>query len=387
MRITSKATRISNTARKRERERERERSSRRTVKASSARTRLIKVLKPKDYRERKSGIELLRILAMLAIVAHHVALHTQWLEMDYTNFILVGWFRSFGKVAVLIFFMITGWFACKKTKFQTVPQVLKVARPVWIYMLLAIIFALLFIPKSLDSIGWKAAFPLVTGQYWFASSYIALILFLPLIVKILNRFEDSTVLVTTLTLVCAMTVFWLLWMSDKVSLHTNADLFISFCGMLIGYTLKLYAPKIKTGLVILIYITSLFIVGGSYIWWLALLESGTNIILLAMISAYSPFIIALAASSLLLFSRMKIKSHKINYLASLTFGVYLIHDNPIIQGFLFRNGDRFGLIASSQTEDALAFALRMAIVVIAIYAVCSTIEAARLGIERKIYRE
>ena len=79
----------------------------------------------KTIKTRESSFELLRIFAMFMIVAHHLSVHgVQQVSFDsrylsYTNgsffnqlftcFLIPG-----GKVGVALFFMITGFFMCRK---------------------------------------------------------------------------------------------------------------------------------------------------------------------------------------------------------------------------------------------------------------------------------
>lgn len=81
----------------------------------------------KNMNERKSNIELLRILAVYFVVVHHIIMHyvlhnfspdycTLWLESSILNKLTSSLFYSFGGVGVLCFFMITGYFLAEKTE-------------------------------------------------------------------------------------------------------------------------------------------------------------------------------------------------------------------------------------------------------------------------------
>lgn len=79
----------------------------------------------KTVKNRESNFELVRIFAMLMIVAHHLSVHgVQQISFDssylsyangsffnqlFTCFLIPG-----GKIGVALFFMITGFFMCKK---------------------------------------------------------------------------------------------------------------------------------------------------------------------------------------------------------------------------------------------------------------------------------
>lgn len=93
--------------------------------------------------KRQSNFELLRIFAMVMIVAHHLAVHgvspvafyenSSFLNKSFAAFLIPG-----GTVGVALFFMLSGFFLCGKEK----GSVKKVALEAAFYsFLIAIVFA------------------------------------------------------------------------------------------------------------------------------------------------------------------------------------------------------------------------------------------------------
>lgn len=114
-------------------------------------------------KHRESNFELLRIIAMLMIVGSHLACHgvQRVLEGDLafvayksgsiTNRIFTNFLQPLGDVGVALFFMITGYFLCKKTR----TSIKKVALESAFYsFLFGIAFAvMLAISKLIDGGG------------------------------------------------------------------------------------------------------------------------------------------------------------------------------------------------------------------------------------------
>lgn len=72
--------------------------------------------KPQVEKQRESGIELFRIIAMLLIVAHHYVVNsgvTQLLGGDYFKDLFYYLFGMWGKTGINCFVLITGYFMCQ----------------------------------------------------------------------------------------------------------------------------------------------------------------------------------------------------------------------------------------------------------------------------------
>ena len=71
-------------------------------------------------KKRNSSVELLRIIAMIMIVAHHFGTHTNWASGGHLIFneYWVEILKSFGKIGVGIFFAITGYFLYNRRSFK-----------------------------------------------------------------------------------------------------------------------------------------------------------------------------------------------------------------------------------------------------------------------------
>lgn len=140
--------------------------------------------------QRNSNIELLRIIAMLMIVAHHYV--TDSLPLYYLSDGPNKWLSellySYGKTGVNIFVLITGYYMVNM-KFN-LKRPLKIMGQVWFYSVMTLIVCLA-IPSVSEQIDgyqiFKSFFPISLNQYWFATQYILLLAVAPF----LNRFAHS----------------------------------------------------------------------------------------------------------------------------------------------------------------------------------------------------
>lgn len=131
---------------------------------------------------RNSNIELLRIIAMAMIIAHHCALYGFFPEeVQYSsNKWIVDLLFSYGKVGVSIFVLITGYYMTEQG--FRVSRALRIAGQVWFYSLCGLAVVMLIPDVSLEKNDIvQSFFPIVNGQYWFASTYLFIILLSPAI--------------------------------------------------------------------------------------------------------------------------------------------------------------------------------------------------------------
>ena len=312
---------------------------------------------------------------MLAIVAHHLALHPLWdfSAIPESNAAIIGFFSSFGKIAVDIFFMITGYFAFRQEDIKPWKKIAQILRPVYFYSLLGILLICIFHLPVIKTVSdlLTALFPFTSGHYWFASEYILTFLLLPFLVKMLNALSKKSLLKLLATLISAYSIIWtankFIGTNDWNAGFTGIDLPSGLYCVTVGYILKAFEHKLKTPWLLIGALTSIvatIIISSAWI-------DPQRILL----SEHSLFTITAAGCILLLFARINISSKIINYLASLTFGVYLIHEYFAIKIIIWKN-DFFNL-QSAATQGPLYFIGYCILIILIVYISCSIIEAIR----------
>lgn len=75
---------------------------------------------------RNSSVELLRIISMLMVVAHHFVVHNldnAWdISDDGSRFVIAVFAAPLGKISIVSFFAVTAWFLCEKRSIAFAPH-------------------------------------------------------------------------------------------------------------------------------------------------------------------------------------------------------------------------------------------------------------------------
>ena len=353
---------------------------------------------------RRSGIELLRIIAMLIIILYHFCYYSGMQDIVATTetfresfFDGIG---SFGRFGVAIFFIITGYFLCKR---DTAPKVKKKVWPIirvaLFYFLASVILSFIFMRDSL-----KVSFPLQENgysynliaifsvDYWFISAFVLLMIFSPFIKEMLDKLSDKKItqlcLIVVLLSSVAMDFFRLLMISESGLILGGFPIPVPFVYSLVGYTIARREKEIKTRgwaaiflligaeLIMLAPIVTTFYVrhgwGAPTHLFRGELATGTAF------AAIGCFII---------FMKMKWQNRFVNYVASLTLAVYLVHNNPFTKAILFTDKNRMRIVDFMYNNgNFLQVCLTAIAVVLVIFVACCIIEIVRRLAVRAIIR-
>ena len=288
---------------------------------------------------RVSNFELLRLLAMLLILILHAnfltfrfpsseVLHSQPLGA-------LGWIWSeaLAIVGVNVFVLISGYFGIRLRIKGMVSLLFQAAfYTVGIYLSIVALGIEPFQSGELRS----ALMPLDRSKEWFLPTYLSLMIFAPLLNAFVQRQSEQRLRHYLIFFFVLSTLLGLL--SDQLEVKDGYSLF-SFAGIyLLGRYFRLHPEGLRR------YKTSTFAaiyLGLSFVQSLALFSygytSGQSIIASPItykfLSYVSPLNILTAAALFLAFSRLKIESRAINWIASSTFAVYLIHCNGRLLGY------------------------------------------------------
>lgn len=293
---------------------------------------------------RKSNFELLRIIAMVMIIAHHVAVHGQCvfdIKTIAVNDLWLQFLKLWGKVGVNIFVLISGYFLVRSKKINIVKTVklwMKIAfYSVGIYIALVVCTSIKFGKMNF----LKSIMPIVFDQWWFASTYMVLYLLHPLLNRIIcnidkKRYEKLLIIMTLCW--CIIPTF-----TSKL-LQANELVWFVYLYFLAGY-IRIWADHIRWKAKKCIF-GALFIALFTYLVTVGFYFAGLKYIYFRYYatSFYTMFHLPIVLISVLLFlgfKNLEINDSKyINAIASATFGVYLIHDNvhlrPVIWVKVFR---------------------------------------------------
>ena len=278
-----------------------------------------------------------------------------------------------GKVGVDIFVMISGFFLVKQT--FRLQKFCRLIGQCWFYLIAIVVVALVtgfaVVPGSM--IG-KAILPL-WSIHWFAYAYAVLYLLFPFINRAIEAFEEPVLR----KLLFLLTIFWCImpWLLKSDMGYSILGWFVYL--YLFGAYARLYPDRIRflsrhAGAVAA---GAFAVLMGRFIVrdLIALYTQNAKKADISGIDENNVYILLISVGLFLLFKNMKNIGTIpwVNRIAATMFGVYLIHDHPLVSVFLwqtlFHNADRIGsgnLIFAGVGEG------------IAIFVVCSAIDYLRL---------
>ena len=130
---------------------------------------------------RSSNIELLRIASMFMIILFHFSVHGAWPESGpLASDVAVEMLSFGGKLGVNCFVLITGYFMVRSQ--LKLASLLRVLLETWFYSFVILFIFLLVDPSLITEAKLrKAVLPVVSGEYWFITCYLALMVASPLL--------------------------------------------------------------------------------------------------------------------------------------------------------------------------------------------------------------
>lgn len=304
------------------------------------------VQKPSNYNndffksKKFYNIELLRILAMLMIVAHHCCIygvfnywHNNTTLCCNINNILVGIIFIGGKLGVDIFVLITGYFMitskCKTTK------VVRLYLKTLIYSLLLLICAYIYgehqVPlKILNS----SLFPFGGNAYWFITTYLMLYILIPY----LNKFILTTKKSMLNSLMIVTTLFWCIIPTFTPANYCFSNLvwfiYLYFVGASIRQNTFASVFNNKQLFKILFILSCSILTIYIFIICLNKQIDLWNTTKLARMQTI--FILSISIAIFHYFKDLSVSCNKlINYISPSVLGIYLFHDNNIVRPFLW----------------------------------------------------
>ena len=329
---------------------------------------------------RNSSVELLRIVSMLFIVISHASFHGGF-PKDGSSFqindLFLDWF-TLGNLGVDIFVMITGYYMCEKE--LKIQRILKLLSQVWFYSLLSLLFGIVIKYKFTIKTVISFLFPTIFSTWWFFTAYFVIMILSPFI----NTFIDSIDRNKHKICISVMLTMWVVipTFTNQKMFESEIPQFLMF--YLIGAFLKKHPDnifknkKIRMCVTIisfgLLFMSSVvfrtledyfsFFGGKSILFYYrhSLLIVGASVGLFTMAIYRQPFFSSL-----------------INKIASCTFGVYLIHESPIVRSWLWLD-----IFHNYEYYNSGTLVVRLLLCAAIVFAVCSLIEIIRQKLFGKI---
>ena len=321
-----------------------------------------------------SSIELLRIIAMFMILAHHFIVHNGYdvkkLPLGPERIFFQLAMAGGGKVGVVIFFSISAWFFLDKE--QTIKSNLKrvwiMERELLFWSLILVTFYLVFDRADLGTkLMVRSLVPLSTGIWWYATACAIFLMLLPFLskgLKVLSR-EYHLALAATVLVIWGLTSF----IPGMIGINDGFFGFIYLFILISAY--KWYMEPFTTRQVWLMIGTGLgfFLLYTCASITLSLLGYDMGIYITG---DWKLPVIMVGFGMFLLFDRVTFHNRTINRIAQSAFAVYLITDYAASRKLFWVK--LFNLQDLYQQPFAI---LQILGILLTIYAICILIDFAR----------
>ena len=325
---------------------------------------------------RSSNIELLRIIAMFMVVLGHYYVKGGFPDDSLMSLskLAMQFLGSWSKIAVDIFVIISGYFLVSQ-KFRW-RKLLKFLSCTYFWSLATLCFVLFVLNHNVEkSLMMKAINP-ITPLNWFARAYLILYIMFPVINKLIQLISKTqlSVLIAIFT-----TAFYVIPSIRGLSLGGYLNSFFMFANMYcIGAYLRLYSNnkleriiKFMGGISAAIFFAIILVsdyLGGSDPYY----TDKNNVMYHAFVDC-SILGLIMAIAIFDMFKNWHLPHNVlINYIATTTFAVYLIHDNGVISTWLWAE-----CIRAVRFYYTIYLIPHMLITAMVIFSVCSFLEFMR----------
>ncbi len=336
-------------------------------------------------KNRQSNIELLRIITMFMIVAHHFALHVTvpsseafGFERIWMDLLLMG-----GKIGVDVFVLIMGYFSVRSEDYPS-SKAIRIWLQLLTYSLGALLISKIFFqwfinPKQI----LRFVFPIVReeGQWWFASTYFVLLLLSPFINRLLNALPKRAYKIMLILL----GIIWVIIPTFTAQQFQRSGLLWFMTVYALGGYIRLHAQKSRvSGPVYILLSVAVTILNLGFA---AMCEAlGRNSEFWAQKAGYlygeeKLPIVLISVFLFLGFLKTDIGKNKvINIIASASFGVYLAHNNDLAKKVIW------DAVSLRMTDVKGAMLIPISIGVIAsVYLISTAVELFRIYVIEKRY--
>ncbi len=331
--------------------------------------------KQKSDNLRQSGIELLRIVAIVMVLVCHANARVLGLPSRAEVFSVPApsiarmLFGAMAVYGVNIFVMISGWFGIH-------------AKPKGLAKLLFEVLFLLWGIYAVFLLTGNATFNMhdikvclaLTDEYWFVMAYVGLYIFSP----VLNAFVEKASKRELQLLLVGFYVFqcYYCWASGTLDYFSGYSITFFFGLYLTARYFRLYPVRILSRHGGLVYVASLAVVTMVSVVALVLVGNWAR-----MLRYDNPLVIVGAIGLLNAFSHLRFHNRLVNSLATACFAVYIIHFDPLVFHY-------FAMAVKSiyNSTSGLVTVAAISMFLVAVFLACWLIDRVRLCASRFVFR-
>ena len=317
---------------------------------------------------RQSNLELLRVLAIILVIIHHIIVHVVYDQINYADSIsILGnpyfckpvffpqlWLMDigtfFGSMADLLFILISGYFLVEKNNISVSKTIIKLLTQGlfaacvftvfnFLYHFFGFSYSDIYLAAREESVSWLR-FEFFNESFWFIGFYFMIFLLGAIFLNgFLDKLEKKQYIEFLLILFAVIEFSYTRQLLDSISSYIQTFVIGVFVYSLGGYIKKYDClRKIRSFVLILLLILTLavscFITSYCRVLDIeSYIRSGSQGGYFQQIYVFNFHNVLVIANIVLLFElfkRIKIKNNKvINYLGASVFITYLIHDNEL----------------------------------------------------------
>lgn len=270
---------------------------------------------------RNSNIELLRILCIISVIFHHSFVHSNIYTSNSFNFISFYLIQYLGMISNNIFILITGYYMIGKN--IKLKSIIKLILESLFYSYLIMILYVIFVGKQDIKMIITSIMPIMSNSQWFITAYIMLYITIPFINILIDNISKKQYVYLILILV---TIFSILPTINILKIYFSNYIWFIFL-YLVGAYIKKYGSKGLLARNNLLFIVSTILLGILILFNINIIQIKTNnfLIFVLGLSIFVEFI-----------NQNEFYNKTINYIASSSLGIYLIHDNFILRPIIWK---------------------------------------------------
>lgn len=302
-----------------------------------------------NIKNRKSGIELLKIFAIIFIIISHitasVSSNTYALNADsycYINlinstkniqYIILAMFRNFGTLGNDIFFVCSAWFLLDNDNIK-IKKILKMIIQVWVISVITMIIFLILGFKISPKEVLFSMFPNTFANNWYITCYLLLYIIHSKLNMIIKSMTKQQHLTTCTIMIILYMIFG--YIKNDLFFGSSLILFITmyFCVAYMKMYLKNIVENNKNNIIAILVGIMFYVFLVIATNFLGLNIKFFNNKLMFWNSRHSPFMFIISLGLFNIFYGLKFESKIINKISSLSLLIYIIHENILFRQYI-----------------------------------------------------
>lgn len=300
-------------------------------------------------KKRLIGLDIYRLICMFLITTIHIIGYSDLsTSINYThfNFYLINFIKAFQTFAISGFVLISAYFLISAN--TTIKKIISFWLQVVFYSIIILLISLAFSSDFSPVNILKSLFPIITNHYWYPVSYLLLLLFVPILNKIIYSLDkkEYSVLIILIFFVCAFFQLNPFFSADiYLGNESHGIIWFIFLYFISGY-IKIHGLSRK------LFGVFTFIISGLLLFVIILLKNNflnlkesykfISIILdkVNFTSDNSLIPLIFTISSFNIFATSKClqrnsENKTFNFIVASAFGVYLIQEHCLVREILW----------------------------------------------------